>query len=185
MKLIIAITGSTGVIYGIRMLETLKKLDVETHLVMSEWGEKCISMETEYTPEYVKSLANTTSDSKNMAASVSSGTHRINGMIVAPCSMKTLAAIANGYDDTLVARSAGVTIKEGRKLILMVRETPLSAIHLENMLKLSRLGVVILPPVTEFYTNPKTIDDIVNHGVGKCLDQFDIDHDLYPRWGSF
>ncbi len=185
MKLIIAITGSTGVIYGIRMLETLKKLDVETHLVMSEWGEKCISMETEYSPEYVKSLANTTSDSKNMAASVSSGTHRINGMIVAPCSMKTLAAIANGYDDTLVARSAGVTIKEGRKLILMVRETPLSAIHLENMLKLSRLGVVILPPVTEFYTNPKTIDDIVNHGVGKCLDQFDIDHDLYPRWGSF
>ena len=185
MKLIIAITGSTGVIYGIRMLETLKKLDIETHLVMSEWGEKCISMETEYTPEYVKSLANTTSDAKNMAASVSSGTHRINGMIVAPCSMKTLAAIANGYDDTLVARSAGVTIKEGRKLILMVRETPLSAIHLENMLKLSRLGVVILPPVTEFYTNPKTIDDIVNHGVGKCLDQFDIDHDLYPRWGSF
>jgi len=167
------------------MLETLKKLDVETHLVMSEWGEKCISMETEHTPEYVKSLANTTSDAKNMAASVSSGTHRINGMIVAPCSMKTLAAIANGYDDTLVARSAGVTIKEGRKLILMVRETPLSAIHLENMLKLSRLGVVILPPVTEFYTNPKTIDDIVNHGVGKCLDQFDIDHDLYPRWGSF
>jgi len=185
LKLIIAITGSTGVIYGIRMLETLKKLDVETHLVMSEWGEKCISMETEHTPEYVKSLANTTSDAKNMAASVSSGTHRINGMIVAPCSMKTLAAIANGYDDTLVARSAGVTIKEGRKLILMVRETPLSAIHLENMLKLSRLGVVILPPVTEFYTNPKTIDDIVNHGVGKCLDQFDIDHDLYPRWGSF
>jgi 4-hydroxy-3-polyprenylbenzoate decarboxylase len=185
LKLIIAITGSTGVIYGIRMLETLKKLDVETHLVMSEWGEKCISMETEHSPEYVKSLANTTSDSKNMAASVSSGTHRINGMIVAPCSMKTLAAIANGYDDTLVARSAGVTIKEGRKLILMVRETPLSAIHLENMLKLARLGVVILPPVTEFYTNPKTIDDIVNHGVGKCLDQFDIDHDLYPRWGSF
>jgi 4-hydroxy-3-polyprenylbenzoate decarboxylase len=150
LKLIIGITGSTGVIYGIRMLETLKKLGVETHLIMSEWGEKCISMETEHSPEYVKSLASTTSDSKNMAASVSSGTHRINGMIVAPCSMKTLAAIANGYDDTLVARSAGVTIKEGRKLILMARETPLSAIHLENMLKLARLGVVILPPVTEF-----------------------------------
>jgi 4-hydroxy-3-polyprenylbenzoate decarboxylase len=98
--------------------------------------------------------------------------------------MKTLSAIANGYDDTLVARSAGVTIKEDRKLILMVRETPLSAIHLENMLKLSRLGVIILPPVTAFYTHPKTIDDIVNHGVGKCLDQFDIDHDLYPRWGN-
>ena len=150
MKLIIGITGSTGAIYGIRMLETLKKLNIETHLVMSEWGEKCISMETDYTIEYVKSLASNISDEKNMAASVSSGTHKINGMIVAPCSMKTL-----------------------------------SAIHLENMLKLSRLGVIILPPVTEFYTKPKTIDDIVNHGVGKCLDQFDIDHDLYPRWGSF
>ena len=148
MKLIIGITGSTGAIYGIRMLETLKKLNIETHLVISEWGEKCISMETEYTSQYVKSLATDYSDEKNMAASVSSGTHRINGMIVAPCSMKTLSAIANGYDDTLVARSAGVTIKEDRKLILMVRETPMSAIHLENMLKLSRLGVIILPPVT-------------------------------------
>ena len=185
MKLIIAITGSTGAVYGIRMLETLKKLGVQTHLIMSEWGEKCISMETDFTPEYVKSLATNTSDEKNMASSVSSGTHRVDGMIVAPCSMKTLSAIANGYDDTLVARAAGVTIKESRKLILMARETPFSAIHLENMLKLSRLGVVILPPVTEFYTKPTTIDDIVNHGVGKCLDQFDIEHNLYPRWGTF
>ena len=185
MKLIIGITGSTGVIYGIRMLETLKKLDVETHLIISEWAEKCISMETEYTVEYVKSLATNTSDEKNMASSVSSGTHRVDGMIIAPCSMKTLSAIANGYDNTLIARAAGVTIKESRKLILMARETPFSAIHLENMLKLSRLGVVILPPVTEFYTKPKSIDDIVNHGVGKCLDQFNIEHDLYPRWGTF
>ncbi len=184
MKLIIGITGSTGVVYGIRMLETLKKLDVETHLIISEWAEKCIPMETEYAVDYVKSLANATSDEKNMAASVSSGTHRVDGMIVAPCSMKTLSAIANGYDDTLIARAAGVTIKESRKLILMVRETPLSAIHLENMLKLSRLGIVILPPVTEFYTKPKSIDDIVNHGVGKCLDQFNIEHNLYPRWGT-
>ena len=184
MKLIVGITGSTGAIYGIRMLETLKKLSVESHLIMSEWGEKCISMETDYTVDYVKSLADNISDEKNMASSVSSGTHRIDGMIIAPCSMKTLAAIANGYDDTLVARAAGVTIKESRKLILMVRETPLSAIHLENMLKLSRLGIVILPPVTEFYTKPQSIDDIVNHVVGKCLDQFDIEHSLYPRWGS-
>jgi 4-hydroxy-3-polyprenylbenzoate decarboxylase len=184
MKLIIGITGSTGVLYGIRMLEVLKKLDIETHLIMSEWAEKCIAMETEYTSEFVKSLATTTSDEKNMASSVSSGTHKVDGMIVAPCSMKTLSAIANGYDDTLIARAAGVTIKESRKLILMARETPLSAIHLENMLKLSRIGVVILPPVTEFYTKPKTIDDIVNHGVGKCLDQFDLQHDLYPRWGT-
>ena len=185
MKLIIGITGSTGVLYGIRMLEVLKKLEVETHLIMSQWAEKCISMETEYTSDYVQSLATNTSDEKNMASSVSSGTHKVDGMIVAPCSMKTLSAIANGYDDTLVARAASVTIKESRKLILMARETPLSAIHLENMLKLSRIGVVILPPVTEFYTKPKTIDDIVNHGVGKCLDQFDLKHDLYPRWGTF
>ena len=185
MKLIIGITGSTGAIYGIRMLEALKKLNVETHLIMSEWAEKCISMETEYTIDYVKSLATNTSDEKNMASSVSSGTHRVGGMIIVPCSMKTLSAIANGYDNTLIARAAGVTIKESRKLILMARETPLSAIHLENMLKLSRLGVVILPPVTEFYTKPKSIDDIVNHGVGKCLDQFNIEHDLYRRWGTF
>ena len=185
MRLIIGITGSTGVIYGIRMLETLQKLGVETHLIMSEWGEKCISMETEYTVDYVKSLASNFSDEKNMASSISSGTHKVDGMIVAPCSMKTLSAISNGYDDTLVARAAGVTIKESRKLILMVRETPLSAIHLENMLKLSRIGVVILPPVTEFYTKPRSIDDVVNHGVGKCLDQFDLEHNLYTRWGTF
>ena len=184
MKLIIGITGSTGAIYGIRMLETLKKFGVETHLIMSKWGEKCISMETEFTPDYVKSLATTTSDDKNMAASVSSGTHKVDGMIVAPCSMKTLSAIANGYDGTLVSRAASVTIKESRKLILMVRETPLSAIHLENMLKLARLGIVILPPVTEFYTKPQSIDDIVNHVVGKGLDQFNIEHDLYVPWGE-
>ncbi|MFQ5573626.1 MAG: UbiX family flavin prenyltransferase [Nitrosopumilaceae archaeon] len=185
MKLIVGITGSTGVIYGIRLLETLKKLNVETHLIMSEWATKCLGMETKYSPDQVKSLATTFSDEHNMAASVSSGTHKVDGMIVAPCSMKTLSSIANGYDETLVARAAAVTIKEGRKLVLMVRETPLSAINLENMLKLARLGIVILPPVTEFYTKPKSIDDIVNHGIGKCLDQFDLEHDLYPRWGTF
>jgi len=185
LKLIVGITGSTGVIYGIRLLEILKKLNIETHLIMSEWAAKCIGMETEYPLEQVKSLASTVSDEHNMAASISSGTHKVDGMIVAPCSMKTLSSIANGYDETLVARAAGVTIKEGRKLVLMVRETPLTAINLENMLKLARLGIVILPPVTEFYTKPKSIDDIVNHGVGKCLDQFDLEHNLYPRWGTF
>ena len=185
MNLIIGITGSTGVVYGIRMLEVLKKLNIDTHLIMSEWAQKCIPMETSYTVDHVKSLATNVSDEKNMASSVSSGTHKVDGMIIAPCSMKTLSAIANGYDDTLVARAAGVTIKESRKLVLMVRETPLSAIHLENMLKLSKIGVVILPPVTEFYTKPKTIEDIVNHGVGKCLDQFNLKHNLYPRWGTF
>ena len=184
MNLIVGISGSTGVIYGVRMLEILKELGVQTHLIMSPWAEKCLVMETDYNIDQVKSLATEVSDDKNMASSISSGTHKVDGMIVAPCSMKTLSAVANGYDDTLVARAAGVTLKESRKLVLMVRETPLSAIHIENMLKLARLGVVILPPVTEFYTNPKTIDDIVNHGVGKCLDQFDLEHSLYPRWGS-
>ena len=184
MRLIIGITGSTGVIYGIRMLEVLKNAGVETHLIMSEWAEKCISMETKYSVEQVKSLATTISDEKNMAASISSGTHKTDGMIVIPCSMKSLSSIANGYDETLVARAAGVTLKESRKLILVARETPLTAINLENMLKLAQLGVIIMPPVTEFYTNPTSIDAMIDHIVGKCLDQFDIEHDLFTRWGS-
>lgn len=184
MRLIVGISGSTGVIYGIRTLEVLAGLGVETHLVMSRWGAKCIRMETEYDADRVRALATAVSDADNMAASVSSGTHMTDGMIVAPCSMKTLSSIANGYDETLISRAAGVTIKESRRLVLMVRETPLSAIHLENMLKLARLGVVILPPVTEFYTRPGSISDMIDHGVGKCLDQFGIEHDLYPRWGG-
>ncbi len=119
-----------------------------------------------------------------MAASISSGTHKTDGMIIAPCSMKTLSAIANGYDETLVSRAAGVTIKESRKLVLMPRESPFSAIHLENMLKLARLGVIMIPPLTEFYTRPQTVDDIINHGIGKCLDQFNIEHSLFKRWGN-
>ena len=184
MRLIVGITGSTGVIYGIRALEVLKKLNAETHLILSEWAIRCISMETSHTLDYVKSLSTKTYDDKNMAASVSSGTFKTDGMLVMPCSMKTLSSIANGYDENLISRAANVTIKENRKLILMARETPLSAIHLENMLKLSKLGIIILPPVTEFYTKPQTIDDIVNHGVGKCLDQFDLEHNLYKRWGT-
>jgi len=184
MKLVVGITGSTGVVYGIRLLEVLKEKNIETHLILTEWAQKCIAMETDYKLDQVKSLAATISDETNMAASVSSGTHKIDGMIVIPCSMKTLSSIANGYDETLVARAAGVTLKESRKLVLVTRETPLTAINLENMLKLARLGVVILPPVPGFYTKPKTIDELVSHTVGKCLDQFDIDHDLYKRWGD-
>ena len=184
MKLVVGITGSTGVIYGIRLLEILKRLNIETHLIMSEWAQKCISMETDHDLNYVKSLATENSNEENMAANISSGTHKTDGMIVIPCSMKTLSSVANGYDETLVARVAGVSLKESRKLILVVRETPLTAINLENMLKLARLGVIILPPVTEFYTKPKVIDDLVNHIVGKCLDQFNIEHELFTRWGS-
>jgi len=184
MKLVVGITGSTGVIYGIRLLEVLKEKNIQTHLILTEWAQKCIAMETDYKLDQIKSLATIISDETNMAASVSSGTHKIDGMIVIPCSMKTLSGIANGYDETLVARAAGVTLKESRKLVLVTRETPLTAINLENMLKLARLGVVILPPVPGFYTKPKTIDELVSHTVGKCLDQFDIEHNLYKRWGD-
>lgn len=184
MNLIIGITGSTGVIYGVRILEVLKEKKVNTHLVITEWAKKCLAMETDFKFDDVKSLATTISDDTNMASSVSSGTHKVDGMIVIPCSMKTLSSIANGYDETLVARAAGVTLKEARKLVLVTRETPLTAINLENMLKLARLGVVILPPMPGFYTKPKTISELVDHTVGKCLDQFDIEHNLYKRWGE-
>jgi 4-hydroxy-3-polyprenylbenzoate decarboxylase len=184
MKLVIGITGSTGVIYGIRILEVLKQCKIQTHLVITEWAKKCLAMETDYKLDQLKSLAAEYSDDSNLASGISSGTYRHNGMIVIPCSMKTLSSIANGYDETLVARAAGVTLKESRKLVLVTRETPLTAINLENMLKLSRLGVVILPPVPGFYTKPKSIEQIIDHTVGKCLDQFGIDHDLYKRWGT-
>jgi len=184
MKLVIGITGSTGVVYGVRILEALKECGVETHLVITEWAKKCLAMETGYKIDDVKSMATQYSDDSNLASGISSGTYRTDGMIVIPCSMKTLSSIANGYDETLVARAAGVTLKESRKLILVPRETPLTAINLENMLKLARLGVVILPPVPGFYTKPKSIEQIIDHTVGKCLDQFGIEHNLYKRWGS-
>jgi len=184
VKLVIGITGSTGVIYGVRTLEVLNQLKIQTHLVITEWAKKCLAMETSYKLEQLKSLATEYSDDSNLASGVSSGTYKTDGMIVIPCSMKTLSGIANGYDETLVTRAAGVTLKESRKLVLVTRETPLTAINLENMLKLARLGVIILPPVPGFYTKPKSIDQIVDHTVGKCLDQFNIEHDLYKRWGT-
>lgn len=184
MKLVIGITGSTGVVYGVRILEVLKECGIETHLVITEWAKKCLAIETIYKIDDVKSLATQYSDDSNLASGISSGTYKTDGMIVIPCSMKTLSSIANGYDETLVARAAGVTLKESRKLILVPRETPLTAISLENMLKLARLGVVILPPVPGFYTKPKSIEQLIDHTVGKCLDQFGIEHNLYKRWGE-
>lgn len=184
MKLVIGITGSTGVVYGVRILEVLKECGIETHLVITEWAKKCLAIETSYKIDDVKSLATQYSDDSNLASGISSGTYKTDGMIVIPCSMKTLSSIANGYDETLVARAAGVTLKESRKLILVPRETPLTAISLENMLKLARLGVVILPPVPGFYTKPKSIEQMIDHTVGKCLDQFGIEHNLYKRWGT-
>ena len=185
MRLVIAITGASGVVYGIRALEVLKRLGVETHLVLSEWGEKTIRIETDRDGDYVRSLATKVYDDSNMAAPVSSGSFRTDGMAVIPCSMKTLAGLANGLDDTLIARAAGVCIKESRKVVLVPREAPLSRIHLENMSKLGGLpNVVIMPAMPGFYHRPRTMEDLIDHVVGKVLDQFGIQHELFKRWGE-
>lgn len=184
MRLIIAITGASGVIYGIRVLEVLKKLKVDTHLIITEWGAKNIEIETDSTVDYVKSLATRFYEEDNMAAPISSGSFKVDGMIVIPCSTKTLASIANALDDSLVSRAASVCIKEQRKLVLVPREAPLSKIHLENMTKLASTNAVILPAMPGFYHKPKTIDDLINHLVGKTLDQFNIEHNLFKRWGE-
>jgi 4-hydroxy-3-polyprenylbenzoate decarboxylase len=180
----VAITGASGVIYGIRMLEVLKKMKVETHLILSEWGSKNVKIETGKTADYVRSLATKCYEDGNLAAPMSSGSFKTGGMAVVPCSMKTLASIANGFDDSLVSRAAGVCLKEHRRLVLVPRETPLSKIHLDNMSKLADAGAVILPAMPGFYHRPKTMEDLIDHVVGKVLDQFDIDHGLFRRWGG-
>jgi len=184
MKIIVGISGASGAIYAIRLLEELRTREIETHVVVSRWGEVTITEETDYTVEQVKSLATKVYREDDLAAVLSSGSFRNNGMVVVPCSMKTLSGIANGYADDLMTRAADVAIKENRKLILMVRETPLNPIHLENMLKLSRLGVTIMPPVPAFYSLPKSIDDIINHTVGRILDQLGLENQLFRRWES-
>jgi 4-hydroxy-3-polyprenylbenzoate decarboxylase len=184
MRLILAITGSSGVIYGIKVLEILSNLKIETHLIISEWGERNVQIETERSVEFVKSLATKQYSSDNMAAPISSGSFITDGMAIVPCSMKTLSSIANGYDDNLVSRAASVCIKESRKLVIVPRETPLSRIHLQNMSKLADIGVIVLPAMPGFYHRPKSIDDLVTHIAGKILDQFDIDHNVFKRWGG-
>lgn len=184
MRLIVAITGSSGVIYGIKMLEVLLELKMETHLVLSEWGKRNIRIETDKTIDYVKSLATKCYSNDNMAAAISSGSYKTEGMAVIPCSMKTLSSIANGYDDNLVSRAAGVCIKETRKLVIVPRETPISKIHLVNMLKLVEAGVVVLPAMPGFYYKPKSVGDLVSHIVGKVLDQFGIEHNIFKRWSQ-
>lgn len=182
MKLVVAISGASGAIYGIRLLEELRQREIETHLLISKWGEEIILQETNYKLEDVKSLASFYYNEEQQGAVISSGSFPCNGMIIAPCSMKTLAGIANGYADNLLIRAADVTIKEKRKLILLTRETPLNAIHLENMLKLARIGVTIMPPVPAFYIHPETIDDIIIYTIGRILDQFDIRIGSLRRW---
>ena len=182
MRLIVGITGATGTIFGVRLLELLKNSAVESHLVISKWGARTLVHETPHTVEYVKALATCSYSDSDQGAAISSGSFLTDGMVIAPCSMRTLAAVAHGQGDNLIHRSADVILKERRKLVLMVRETPLNDIHLENMLKLSRMGVVIIPPMPAFYNHPQTLDDMINHIVVRALDQFGIHTDTATRW---
>jgi 4-hydroxy-3-polyprenylbenzoate decarboxylase len=184
MRIILGITGATGVIYGVRLLERLREAGVETHLVISRWGARTLTHETPYTREQVEALAHTSYVSGDMGAAISSGSFQTAGMIIAPCSAKTLGAIAHGFGDGLIHRAADVVLKERRKLLLAIRETPLSDIHLENMLKLSRMGAVILPPVPAFYSHPRSISDIVDHTVDRILDQFGVEVPGAARWSG-
>ena len=183
-RLIIGLTGATGTIYGVRLLERLRELDVETHLVISRWAAHTLAHETPYSREHVESLATVVYPPGDMGAAISSGSFKTDGMIIAPCSAKTLAAIAHGFGDNLIHRAADVVLKERRRLLLAVREAPLSDIHLENMLKLSRMGAVILPPVPAFYNHPRTIDDVVDHTVARMLDSFGLEVRDAVRWAG-
>ena len=182
MKIIIGMTGATGAIFGIRLLEVLKETEIETHLVMSQWASATIQTETSYTAKDVERLADYHYSYKDLGARISSGSFRVDGMIVAPCSMKTLATIRMGLADNLITRAADVILKERKKLLLMTREVPLNDIHLENMLALSRMGTIIFPPMPAFYNHPQSVDDIINHIVYRAIDQFGIHLDKAKRW---
>ncbi len=183
MQLIIGMSGASGVIYGIRLLEVLKsEPDIETHLVMSESAKMTIGLETDWNAKDVKALADHVHSNKDIAASIASGSFRTAGMIVAPCSIKTLSAIANSYADSLLVRAADVVLKEQRRLVLVPRETPLHTGHCELLMKASQNGAVIAPPMPAHYIKPQSVDDLVNHHVGRVLDLFDIDPGLVKRW---
>ncbi len=181
-RIIVGITGATGVIYGIRLLKVLRDLQVETHAVISEAAKKNIMIETDFAVEDVQKLAYKVYDEKNLAASISSGSFKTDGMVIAPCTIKTLSGIAHSYNDNLIIRAADVMLKERRKLILVVRETPLHKGHLELMSRVADFGGIILPPIPAFYYFPRTIDDLLDHTLGKILDLLEIDNSLFTRW---
>jgi len=184
-RLIIGISGATGAIYGVRMLEVLLKLkDVETHLVMTRAAKMTIQVETPHSVKDVESMADVVHDINNIGASISSGSFRTAGMVIAPCSMKSLGGIAHSVGGDLLVRAADVILKERKKLVLVARETPLHLGHLETMAALTRMGAVIFPPVPAYYHRPKTLDDIINQTVSRILDQFDIDVNLFERWSD-
>jgi len=181
-KLIVGMTGASGAIFGLRLLEALRGGEVETYLVASKWAQQTIEHETGKRYAEVRALATRSFSPGDMGAAIASGSFVTDGMVVAPCSMRSLAAIANGFGEHLVHRAADVILKERRKLVLVTRETPLHELHLENMLKLARLGVTILPPMPAFYNHPQTLDDMIDHIVARILDQFGIDIGYQRRW---
>lgn len=182
-RLIVGISGATGAIYGVRMLEVLSRLkDFETHLVMSRAAKMTIQVETAYSVKDVEAMASVVHDINNVGASISSGSFRTEGMVIAPCSMKSMGGIAHSIGGDLLVRAADVILKERKKLVLVARETPLHLGHLESMVSLTRMGAVIFPPVPAFYHRPKTLDDVINQTVTRILDQFDIDMTLFERW---
>jgi 4-hydroxy-3-polyprenylbenzoate decarboxylase len=181
---VVAMTGATGAIYGIRLLEALAGRDVETHLVISRWADRTIVAETAWKPDDVRRLADHVWGEDELDAPIAHGETDTRGMIVAPCSMKSLAAIANGITENLIHRAAEVTMKENRRLLLLVREAPLSVIHLENMLRVAKAGAIVMPPVPAFYARPKSLDEMVDHTVGRMMDHFAVDHELVRRWGE-
>jgi len=183
MLLVIGITGASGVIYGIRLLEVLAKTEgVQTALIISKAGAEIIKYETDRDLEKVKALADAYYDIDDIGSVLSSGSYKRDGMVIAPCSMKTLSALANSYADNLIARAADITLKERKKLVLLVRETPLHLGHLRNMVKVTEMGAVVFPPVPAFYHRPRTIHDLIDYTVGRVLDIFDIEHNLFTRW---
>jgi len=183
-KIAVGISGASGALYGIRLLEELKKRGAETHLVVSVWGEYTIREETDWRVEDVKALATHVHEPSDMAASISSGSFPLDAMVVCPCSMKTLAGIATGYSEDLIMRAADVCLKERRKLILCTRETPLSRIHIENMLRVTEAGAIVMPPVPAFYTRPQTIEEVVTQSVGRVLDHLGLPIENQKRWGT-
>lgn len=181
-RLVVGITGATGAPLAVRILKFLRDMDVEVHLVVSQWARATLQQECNVSVRDISAYAHTVHDARDQGASISSGSFHTDGMIIVPCSMKTLAAIRIGYADNLIARSADVTLKERRKLIIVARETPLSSIHLENMLHLSNLGAVIFPPMPAFYNNPTNLDEMLDHLAVRILDQFRLDHPAAKRW---
>ena len=185
MRLIVGISGASGAIYAVRLLEALRETpEVESHLVMSRWAQRIVEEETGYTAAQIASLASRCHDNDDLAAPISSGSFLTEGMVVVPCSMKTLSAIAHSYSESLLVRAADVTLKERRRLVLVVRESPLHLGHLRLMAEVVEMGGVILPPVPAFYHRPQTVEDIVAHTVGRILDQWRLPHQLYRPWGE-